>query len=160
MNKRLVLVVMAILAIGVAAIIFLNAQNNSSGDPANSSATTTTDKQPSTSTTSNNDTDARYITLATYNTDPNRYSNYKKVYFFHASWCPICQKIDKDLTRSTDSVPSDTLIIKTDFDNTPDLRKKYGVTTQYTFVQVDDAGNEISQWSATSLSDAVSGIKS
>ncbi len=159
MNRRLILIVVPILAIGIATIIFLNTQNSSSDDPANNSATTT-DKQPSSSATSNKDTGTRYITLATYNTDPSRYFNYKKVYFFHASWCPICQKIDKDLTRSADSVPSDTLIIKADFDDTPDLRKKYGVTTQYTFVQVDNAGNEISQWSATSLSDAVSGIKS
>lgn len=101
-----------------------------------------------------------YVTLADYNSDPSKYSDSKKVYFFHASWCPICQKIDKEITADTTKVPAGVTIIKTDFDSSTELRKKYGVNTQYTLVQVDASGNETAQWSATSTQKAFDGIKS
>jgi hypothetical protein len=56
-------------------------------------------------------------------------------------------------------IPAGVTIIKTDFDSSTDLRQKYGVTTQYTFVQVDSNGNEIAQWSATNTDKAIAGIK-
>jgi thiol-disulfide isomerase/thioredoxin len=101
-----------------------------------------------------------YVTLADYNKDPSKYADSKKVYFFHASWCPICQGIDKEVSADMTKIPAGVTLIKTDFDSSTDLRQKYGVTTQYTFVQVDSSGNETAQWSATSLQKAIDGIKS
>lgn len=101
-----------------------------------------------------------YVSLADYNANPAKYNDFKKVYFFHAGWCPICQAIDKEINSDISKLPAGVVFVKTDFDSSTDLRKKYGVTTQYTFVQVDGSGNETAQWSATSLSDAVAGIKS
>lgn len=101
-----------------------------------------------------------YVALAEYNNDPSKYSGSKKVYFFHASWCPICQGIDKEINADTTKIPAGVTFIKTDFDTSTSLRQKYGVTTQYTFVQVDSSGNETSQWSATSLQKAINGIES
>ncbi len=101
-----------------------------------------------------------YVTLADYNKDPSKYADSKKVYFFHASWCPICQGIDKEINADMSKIPAGVTLIKTDFDSSTDLRQKYGVTTQYTFVQVDNSGNETAQWSATSLQKAIDGIKS
>ena len=101
-----------------------------------------------------------YVELADYNNDPSKYADSKKVYFFHASWCPVCQGIDKEINADMSQIPAGVTLIKTDFDNSTDLRQKYGVTTQYTFVQVDSDGNETAQWSATSLDDAVAGIES
>jgi thiol-disulfide isomerase/thioredoxin len=101
-----------------------------------------------------------YVTLADYNKDPSKYADSKKVYFFHASWCPICQGIDKEINADMSKIPAGVTLIKTDFDGSTELRQKYGVTTQYTFVQVDNNGNETAQWSATSLDKAVAGIKS
>ena len=46
----------------------------------------------------------------------------KALIFFHAGWCPFCIAAEKD------------------------LKQKYGVTTQHTFVQVDQDGNEITKW--------------
>lgn len=105
-------------------------------------------------------TQGTYVTLADYNKDPSKYADTKKVYFFHASWCPICQGIEKEINADMSRIPAGVTLIKTDFDNSTDLRKKYGVTVQYTFVQFDNDGNEVAQWSASSLSDAVAGIKS
>jgi len=101
-----------------------------------------------------------YVTLADYNNDPSKYADSKKVYFFHASWCPICQGIDEEINADMSKIPAGVTLIKTDFDNSTDLRQKYGVTTQYTFVQVDSNGNETAQWSATSLDKAIDGIES
>lgn len=101
-----------------------------------------------------------YVTLADYNANPTKYADSKKVYFFHASWCPICQGIDKEINADMSKIPAGVTLIKTDFDKSTDLRQKYGVTTQYTFVQVDNNGNETAQWSATSLDKAIEGIKS
>lgn len=101
-----------------------------------------------------------YVTLADYNKDPSKYADSKKIYFFHASWCPICQGIDKEINADMSKIPAGVTLIKTDFDNSTDLRQKYGVTTQYTFVQVDSNGNETAQWSATSLAKAIDGIES
>ncbi len=101
-----------------------------------------------------------YITLANYNTDTAKYADSKKVYFFHASWCPICQGIEKEINADTSKIPAGVTLIKTDFDTSTELRKKYGVTTQYTFVQVDNNGNQTAKWSASSLTDALAGIKS
>ncbi len=104
-------------------------------------------------------THGSYVTLADYNADPSKYDDSKKVYFFHASWCPICQGIEKEINADMSKIPAGVTFIKTDFDSSTDLRQKYGVTTQYTFVQVDSNGNETAQWSATSLDKAIAGIK-
>lgn len=100
-----------------------------------------------------------YISLADFESNKDSYNNQKKVYFFHAGWCPICKSIDEDITSDTSQIPDGTTFIKTDFDTSTNLRKKYGVTTQYSFVQVDNDGNEIAQWSATNLDKAIAGIK-
>lgn len=100
-----------------------------------------------------------YVTRADYDQDPNKYQDSKRVYFFHASWCPICQGINKEIEADMSKIPAGVTLIKTDFDSSTDLRQKYGVTTQYTFVQVDASGNETAQWSATSLDKAIAGIK-
>lgn len=99
-----------------------------------------------------------YVTLAEFDAHKESYDSQKKVYFFHASWCPICKSIDEDISSDPTQIPSGTTFIKTDFDTSTDLRQKYGVTTQYTFVQVDNEGNEVDQWSATSLDKAIAGI--
>lgn len=99
-----------------------------------------------------------YISLADFESNKDSFNNQKKVYFFHASWCPICKSIDEDIASDTTQIPDDTTFIKTDFDTSTDLRKKYGVTTQYSFVQIDNYGNEIAQWSATNLDKAILGI--
>ncbi len=50
-------------------------------------------------------------------------------------------------------------IIETDFDSNRDLRQKYGVTYQYTFVQVDQDGTETNQWTADTVAKVLAGIQ-
>lgn len=100
-----------------------------------------------------------YITLADYNKDPAVYNNETKVYYFHASWCPSCKAIDEEIKADAAKIPAGVVLIQTDFDSETELRQKYGVTYQHTFVQVDNNGNSVAKWSATSLDDVVAGIK-
>ncbi len=128
-------------------------------------ATKTDDSTSSSSSTGSESTNqpaatqaGQYITLADYNADPAKYADSTKVYFFHASWCHFCQAIDASFSSNPGQILDGVTIIKTDFDKNTDLRQKYGVTTQYTFVQVDSSGNEVKQWSAPTAEQAINGI--
>jgi thiol-disulfide isomerase/thioredoxin len=82
----------------------------------------------------------------------------KVVLFFHAAWCPVCRSIESQI-RADVSALGDVTILKVDFDTATALRQKYGVTTQYTFVQVDAAGNELGQWNASTLAQALARVE-
>ena len=75
------------------------------------------------------------------------------VLFFHASWCPTCRAADASI-RST-GVPDGLAILKLDFDTQTELKKKYGVTVQHTFVQVDAHGNLLKKWTGSASAAAV-----
>ncbi len=73
----------------------------------------------------------------------------KVILFFKASWCPTCQAVDKDILAHLGNIPSKTYILKVDYDTSAELKKKYGVTYQHTFVQVDANGTMIKKWSGS-----------
>ena len=82
------------------------------------------------------------------------------VLFFHASWCPSCRSLNSDIEANAGSIPEGVSILKVDYDTGTELKKKYGVTTQHTLVQVDKDGNIIKKWSGGSkLSNLVSEIQ-
>ncbi len=82
------------------------------------------------------------------------------VLFFRASWCPTCIALDKDIQANLGKIPASLAILDVDYDNSNDLKKKYGVTYQHTFVQVDKDGNMIKKWSGSpTLSILVSEVK-
>ncbi|MDQ5953269.1 MAG: hypothetical protein QG647_2 [Patescibacteria group bacterium] len=167
MKKTLLLVVGVIVVTLIAGGIFVYLNNNKSQNSASSVVETTSQNNIENDTKiepveaqDSNIQKGAYVTLAEYNNNPDAFKDTKKVYFFHASWCSVCQAIDKEINADLSKIPNGVTIIKTDFDDSTDLRKKFGVTTQYTFVQVDSAGNEVSQWVATSFDSVLSGIKS
>jgi len=71
------------------------------------------------------------------------------VLFFKASWCPTCRALDKNIKENLSAIPTDLKILEVDYDNSQELKQKYGVTTQHTLVQVDKDGNMISKWSGS-----------
>jgi thiol-disulfide isomerase/thioredoxin len=82
------------------------------------------------------------------------------VLFFHASWCPSCRGLNSDIEANLSSIPEGISILKTDYDTSTELKKKYGVTYQHTLVQVDKDGNMIKKWSGGSkLSNLLSQIQ-
>ncbi len=82
------------------------------------------------------------------------------VLFFHASWCPSCRGLSADIEANLSAIPDGVTILKVDYDKETELKKKYGVTTQHTLVQVDKDGTLIKKWSGGSkLSNLVSEIQ-
>jgi len=63
----------------------------------------------------------------------------QRVLFFHAPWCSQCRSIEKGI--KADGVPNGLSIVKVDYDSNQDLRKKYRITQQTSFVKVDAQGN-------------------
>lgn len=71
------------------------------------------------------------------------------VLFFRASWCPTCKTLDKNIKENLGSIPNSLTILDVDYDNSTELKRKYGVTYQHTLVQVDKDGNMIKKWSGS-----------
>ena len=72
------------------------------------------------------------------------------VLFFRASWCPSCRAVDADIKANLKSIPESLTILDVNYDDSTELKKKYGVTSQHTFVQVDTQGNLVKKWSGGS----------
>lgn len=91
----------------------------------------------------------RYVEYSEANLAKATENDGKAVLFFAAlAWCPSCQAADKDIKTNFDKVPSDITILKVDYDTAKDLKQKYAITMQDTFVQVDSQGEEITRWNS------------
>jgi thiol-disulfide isomerase/thioredoxin len=67
-----------------------------------------------------------------------------KVLFFHAAWCPECKEADATLKSWFPSKDFARSVYKVDYDTAKELKVKYGVTYQHTFVVVDGNGAKLS----------------
>ena len=112
-----------------------------------SSSAPMTDKPTSGATTEKPMAAGAYISLADYKSAMADYADTAVVLFFHASWCPDCKATDTSLTA--DGVPDGLTVVKVDYDTETDLKKKYGITQQHTFVEVDPEQMAVSKWTGT-----------
>ena len=69
------------------------------------------------------------------------------ILFFNATWCPTCVAANKNFMGSTP--PDGLTLLKVDYDDSTELKRKYGVTYQHTFVQVDKTGKLIKKWNGS-----------
>ncbi|OJF75739.1 MAG: hypothetical protein BKP49_10690 [Treponema sp. CETP13] len=67
------------------------------------------------------------------------------VLFFYASWCPSCRATKSDIESNFDKLDGMTILL-VDYDKSTDLKRKYGVSYQDTFVQINTEGTKISLW--------------
>ena len=100
----------------------------------------------STSSTDENTSDKQLTPYNAENLTKATANDGKILIFFHAKWCPYCLGAEKDILSKFDQIPADVSILKADYDTERELKQKYGVTTQHTFVQIDKDGNEITKW--------------
>lgn len=84
----------------------------------------------------------------------------RAVLFFHAGWCPTCRSADADIKANMESIPAELSIFKVDYDSATKLRDMYNITTQHTFVQVDETGQEITKWVGGDLDQIISRTES
>lgn len=96
-----------------------------------------------------------YITLADYEANRTQFDDTSVVLFFNAAWCSTCKKARENIEADLAGIPTDLTIVNVDFDDADDLRRKYGVTLQHTFVQIDPAGNELAKWSGSSTASQI-----
>jgi thiol-disulfide isomerase/thioredoxin len=90
-----------------------------------------------------------YITLAEYEGSKDMYADSDVVLFFAADWCPTCQEATGNLEADPAAIPSDLAIVRVDYDTADELKQRYGITVQHTFVQVDAEGNELAKWNGS-----------
>lgn len=83
----------------------------------------------------------------------------KRILFFHASWCPTCTAANIEFNQNTAQIPDGVVVLKTNYDTQTELKNKYGITYQHTFVQVDAQGNEIAKWNGGGVSELAANIQ-
>jgi thiol-disulfide isomerase/thioredoxin len=69
------------------------------------------------------------------------------VLFFAADWCPNCQADLKDINANGSRLGK-VNVVMVDYDKSADLKAKYGITVQDTFVQIDAKGGKLAIWSS------------
>jgi thiol-disulfide isomerase/thioredoxin len=96
-----------------------------------------------------------YIPYESFVTSGDKYSDSKVVLFFNAVWCSTCQQARENIEASLGEIPENLAIVVVDFDSSIDLRKKYGVTVQHTFIEIDSAGEPLGKWSGSVTVDQI-----
>ncbi len=97
-------------------------------------------------------------TTETSGMGPDGYSEYdpeklptpagtRVVFFFFAGWDQLSRDLDMSFVTYRDKLPVDIVLLKTNFEERPALKTKYGVTTPNTFVLADRSGKLIKKWS-------------
>ena len=67
------------------------------------------------------------------------------ILFFFADWCPFCRADLEELRSSSAKLDGITVIV-VDYDEESELKKKYGITYQHTYVQIDADGEKLAIW--------------
>lgn len=83
----------------------------------------------------------------------------KVVLFFHAPWCPYCKAANTAFLNNLSQIPAGVTVLKTDYDSNTDLKKKYGVTYQHTFIQIDQQGNLVTKWNGGDIDNLKQNLK-
>lgn len=140
MDRRLGLValgiVLAIVAAIVAVLVFARPDVPDAAPTASSSPPAETTPTPEV--TAPGTTPGAYVE---YSDDAIAQAEGRVLLFFHAPWCPQCRSVESDILA--EGVPAGVTIVKVDYDSRQDLRQRYGVTLQTTFVEVDAGGAEL-----------------
>lgn len=148
-SQYLILGVVVAVALGEG-FFFLN--NTTAPSPVNNEVLETQEKPATEETTKNTDAPAlsdRYLDYSSDNLAKATENNSKAVIFFAAlKWCPSCQSADRDLKENFSKVPTNVTIMKVDYDTATELKQKYAITMQDTFVQIDASGKEITRWNS------------
>lgn len=76
------------------------------------------------------------------------------VLFFAADWCPTCIAALRDINANGGKLGAITVVI-VEYDKAGELKSRYGVTSQHTFVQIDSRGTRLAAWNGGGVQDIV-----
>ena len=85
----------------------------------------------------------------------------RRVLFFYASWCPTCRPADASFIENISKIPENVTVIRVNYNDPEtdqeekDLAKKYGITYQHTFVEIDAQGKEIKKWNGGAIEELI-----
>ena len=79
------------------------------------------------------------------------------VLFFFANWCPSCRTALKNIESNQNKL-EDITIILVNYDKNSELKRKYGVTYQHTYVQIDNQGNKVSLWNGGDINSILQNV--
>jgi thiol-disulfide isomerase/thioredoxin len=68
------------------------------------------------------------------------------VLYFHADWCPSCRADMRQIDARLSEL-GDITVVVVNYDSSAELKKRYGVTYQHTYVQIDGDGKKVALWS-------------
>lgn len=140
-NKKFLFGIVAIVAFVALGYFIVSSNNSSNSSGQNASEQTNTNQNPELA--------KRYVQFSQESLANATVNNGKAVIFFAAfKWCPTCQAADRDFKANFDKLPKDVSILIADYDSATELKNKYGVTIQDTFIQVDSQGKEITRWNS------------
>ena len=89
----------------------------------------------------------------------------RRVLYFYANWCPICRPADINFKAEVSKIPEDVVVYRVNYNDTDtdqeeeDLAKKYGITYQHTFVQIDAEGKEVFSWNGGQIEELLRNIR-
>lgn len=170
MNKKLLAVIVLVVVIALTFVFYISSKNKidlmnkTTGEDVSVIAKPTTEsivKYPSDEVAEKRN--GRYIEYI--GPETLQISGSKVILFFYANWCPTCIPTDKEFKVDENKLPNDITVIRVNYndsdtdDNEKKLAKKYGITYQHTFVQIDNNGNEVVKWNGGAVDQLVLNIK-
>lgn len=163
-SRNFILIIGLLVILGIAAFILYprtamqgNKQMNDTSD------TVTQDENQSDNNSSPQAGAGRYVVYQDGVLE--QHADNKRVLFFYANWCPTCIPVDKVFMNQESQIPEGISVIRINYNDTEtdkeekDLAKKYGITYQHTFVQIDSDGNEVTKWNGGAMSELLENIK-
>ncbi len=60
-------------------------------------------------------------------------------------WCPTCRAAMNELDGEAARLGNITVVV-VNYDRASELKRKYGISYQHTYVQIDAEGNKIALW--------------
>lgn len=167
MNKTLIVVLLAVIVL-VAIGAFAYSQSSSDTGSAMMSKELDGEEEMAVKSEKMDKTDIENVESSRYTVYTNatdlEHLESKRVLFFYASWCPTCRPADADFKANLDKIPSDFTVVRVNYNDPEtdqsekDLAKKYAVTYQHTYVQINSNGKEIRKWNGGGLTELLGNI--
>lgn len=142
MNKKILLITVLLLALVVGVITYVALTRSASRPPIEQPSESSATVEAPTETPAN----TREGMYVDYDASKVSQTDGTILLFFHASWCPKCRALEKSIYD--DGLPKGVTVYKVDYDTNQELRQRYGVTIQTTFVRIDRDGNKLASFVA------------
>lgn len=163
MNKNVISVLVIVLVLVISSGLYISSKESNITEKMTVKVTPDAITTKKTSETMIKSKDGKYIEYVSPET--LEIKNSKVVLYFFANWCPTCIPADKEFKADEAKIPDGVTVVRVNY-NDPDtdnnekaLSKKYGVTYQHTFVQIDEKGNEVTKWNGGAINELLSNIK-